>query len=43
VHSHMLDANPTSFFMHFLATGNVLALAHGRRASLDAIAANPPM
>ena len=43
LHSHMLDATPTVFFMHFLATGDALTLAHGLRAGLDAIAANPPM
>ena len=42
LHSHMLDATPTLFFMHFLATGDALTLAHGLRAGLDAIAANPP-
>lgn len=41
LHSHMLDATPTVFFMHFYATGDALALAHGLRAGLDAIAANP--
>jgi hypothetical protein len=42
LHSHMLDATPTVFFMHFLATGDPLDLARGLRAGLDAIAANPP-
>jgi hypothetical protein len=42
LHSHMLDATPTVFFMHFLATGDAVALAHGLRAALDAITANPP-
>jgi hypothetical protein len=41
LHSHMLDATPTVFFMHFLATGDAVTLAHGLRAGLDAIAANP--
>jgi hypothetical protein len=41
LHSHMLDATPTVFFMHFYATGDALALAHGLRAGLDAITANP--
>jgi hypothetical protein len=43
LHSHMLDATPTVFFMHFYATGDAIALAKGLRAGLDAITANPPM
>jgi hypothetical protein len=42
LHSHMLDATPSVFFMHFYATGDALTLAHGLRAGLDAVAANPP-
>jgi hypothetical protein len=42
LHSHMLDSTPTVLHMHFLATGDALTLAHGLRAALDAIAANPP-
>jgi hypothetical protein len=42
LHSHMLDATPTVFFMHFFATGDAIALARGLRAGLDAIVANPP-
>jgi hypothetical protein len=41
LHSHMLDATPTVFFMHFYATGDALKLAQGLRAGLNAIAANP--
>jgi hypothetical protein len=41
LHSHMLDATPTMFFMHFYATGDATALAQGLRAGLDAIKANP--
>jgi hypothetical protein len=42
LHSHMLDSTPTVLHMHFLATGDAVTLAHGLRAALDAIAANPP-
>jgi len=42
LHSHMLESTPTVLHMHFLATGDALTLAHGLRAALDAIAANPP-
>jgi hypothetical protein len=42
LHSHMINAAPTMFFMHFYNTGDALTLAHGLRAGLDAIAANPP-
>jgi len=38
LHSHMLDAQPTVFFMHFFATGDAIALARGLRAGLDAMA-----
>jgi len=38
LHSHMLDAQPTVFFMHFFATGDAVTLAHGLRAGLDAMA-----
>jgi hypothetical protein len=38
LHSHMLDAQPAVFFMHFFATGNAVTLAHGLRAALDAMA-----
>ena len=38
LHSHVLDAQPTVFFMHVFATGNALTLAHGLRAGLDAMA-----
>lgn len=41
LHSHMLDATPTMFFMHFYNVGTAVTLAHGLRAGLDAIAANP--
>ncbi len=37
LHSHMLDAQPTVFFMHFFAKGDALTLAHGLRAGLDAM------
>jgi Domain of Unknown Function (DUF1259) len=37
LHSHMLDAQPTVFFMHFVATGEAVALAHGL-PGLDAMA-----
>jgi hypothetical protein len=42
LHSHMLESTPTVLHMHFLGTGDALTLAHGLRAGLDAIAANPP-
>jgi hypothetical protein len=42
LHSHMLESTPTVLHMHFLATGDAITLAHGLRAALDAIAANPP-
>lgn len=38
LHSHMLDAQPTFFFIHSFATGDAIALAHGLRAGLDAMA-----
>ena len=41
LHSHMLDATPNVFFMHFYAAGDALALARGLRAGLDAIAQTP--
>ena len=41
LHSHVLDATPTLFFMHFHASGDALALARGLRAGLDAVAAHP--
>jgi hypothetical protein len=41
LHSHLSDANPSVFFMHFYATGEALKLAEGLRAGLDAIKANP--
>jgi hypothetical protein len=37
LHSHMLDAQPTVFFMHFFAKGDALTLAHGVRAGVDAM------
>ncbi|MHB8643142.1 MAG: LppY/LpqO family protein [Gaiellaceae bacterium] len=37
LHSHMLDARPTVFFMHFFATGKAVTLAKGLRAGLDAM------
>jgi hypothetical protein len=37
LHSHMLGAQPTVFFMHFFATGNAVTLAKGLRAGLDAM------
>ena len=41
LHSHMLDAQPTVYFMHFYASGDAVALAHGLRAALDAMASAP--
>jgi Domain of Unknown Function (DUF1259) len=41
LHSHLSDATPSVFFMHFYATGQAVALAQGLRAGLDAIKANP--
>jgi hypothetical protein len=41
LHSHLSDATPSVFFMHFYATGDSLKLAQGLRAGLDAITANP--
>jgi hypothetical protein len=37
LHSHMLDATPMQFFMHFFAKGDALTLARGLRAALDAM------
>jgi hypothetical protein len=37
LHSHMLDAQPTVYFMHFFATGNAVTLAKGLRAGLNAM------
>jgi hypothetical protein len=37
LHSHMLDAQPTVYFMHFFAKGDAVTLAHGLRAGLDAM------
>jgi uncharacterized protein DUF1259 len=41
LHSHMLDATPTQFFMHFFAKGDAVTLAHGLRAALDAMGSSP--
>ncbi len=37
LHSHMLEAQPTVFFMHFFAKGDALTLARGLRAGIDAM------
>jgi hypothetical protein len=37
LHSHMLDAQPTVFFMHFFATGDAVGLARGLRAAVDSM------
>ena len=37
LHSHMLGAQPTVFFMHFFAKGDAVTLARGLRAGLDAM------
>jgi hypothetical protein len=37
LHSHMLDATPTQFFMHFFAKGDAVTLARGLRAALNAM------
>jgi len=41
LHSHVLDATPPLFFMHFYASGIPVVLAGGLRAALDALAAHP--
>jgi hypothetical protein len=41
LHSHV-DVSPMVFFMHFYNVGDAVTLAHGLRAALDAITANPP-
>jgi hypothetical protein len=38
LHSHMTDAQPTVFYMHFFATGGATTLAHGLRVALDSMA-----
>jgi hypothetical protein len=35
LHNHMLDAEPSVFFMHFWAYDDALALAKGLKAALD--------
>ena len=37
LHSHMLGAQPTMFFMHFFATGGAIPLARGLRAGVGAL------
>jgi len=37
LHSHMLDAQPTVYFMHFFAKGEAVTLARGLRAGLNAM------
>lgn len=36
LHNHMLDEEPRLFFMHFWAFGDVVKLAKGLKAALDA-------
>lgn len=38
LHSHMIDAQPTVFFMHFFGTGGATALARGLRVAVDSMA-----
>jgi hypothetical protein len=38
LHSHMIDSQPTVFFMHFFATGGATALARGLRVAVDSMA-----
>jgi uncharacterized protein DUF1259 len=35
IHSHMLKEEPRTFFVHFWANDDALALARGVRAALD--------
>jgi hypothetical protein len=35
LHSHMLDEQPSLFFMHFWANDDAIKLANGLRAALD--------
>jgi hypothetical protein len=37
LHSHMLQEEPRSFFMHFWANGDTLKLAQGLQAALDKV------
>jgi hypothetical protein len=37
LHSHMIDSQPTVFYMHFFATGGAAALARGLRAAVDSM------
>jgi len=37
LHSHVIDAQPTVFYMHFFATGNAVVLAGSLRSAVDAM------
>jgi len=43
LHSHMLTEKPRIFFMHFWATGDAVALAHGLRSALNRTASVAPV
>jgi hypothetical protein len=40
-HSHMLDEEPRTFYIHFWANDDALALARALRAALDTVKAAP--